>query len=285
MRKIWLIIFCALICIFAFSCNDDTQSSSAPMSFESEVTPSCSIDILKIGKADCIVIDTGENIVMIDTGEDKNVSDITDFMSKKGYDKIDTLILTHPDKDHIGGASEIISAYDVTTVIEGAHAPLTEEYTLYHATMDEKGIVPIILNGNYSFELDGCEFLIDAPKKQKYTEKQSNNSSLVVSLTCGQGRFLFCGDAMELRLSELTKAKLREYDFVKLPYHGNYLENYREFLDMVKPKYGVITCSDKNPADKSTLDLLAEFMVQVYQTKNGSVSVTCDGDKITITQK
>lgn len=284
MRKFWLIIFCALICFSMFSCGDE-ESSSTPVSFESEGSPSCSIDILKIGKADCIVIDTGAGLVMIDAGEDNNVSSIRDFMSDKGYDRIDTLILTHPDKDHIGGASEIISAYDVTTVIEGAYAPLTEEYTRYHATMDEREITPIILNGAYSFEVGGCLFEIDAPRKQKYAEKQSNNSSLVVSLTCGARRFLFCGDAMEIRLSELITAELGEYDFIKLPYHGNYIENYRELLDMVKPKYGVITCSDKNPADKKTLDLLVEYMVHVYQTKNGSVSVTCIDNEISITQE
>lgn len=284
MRKFWLIIFCALICFSMLSCGDE-ESSSAPVSFESEVTPSCSIDILKIGKADCIVIDTGEGLVMIDAGEDSNVSSIRDFMSDKGYDKIDTLILTHPDKDHIGGASEIISAYDVTTVIEGAYAPLTEEYTRYHATMDEREITPIILNGAHSFEAGGCLFEIDAPRKQKYAEKQSNNSSLVVSLTCGTRRFLFCGDAMEIRIAELTEAELGEYDFIKLPYHGNYIENYRELLDMVKPKYGVITCSKKNPADERTIALLNEYPVQVYQTKDGDVSVICNDNKISITQE
>jgi beta-lactamase superfamily II metal-dependent hydrolase len=222
---------------------------------------------------------------MIDTGEDKNVNDISDFMRDAGYDKIDTLILTHPDKDHIGGASEIISSFNVSTVIEGAYAPLTEDYTLYHMTMEDMNINPIILNGNYSFEFDGCEFLIDAPKKQKYTEKQSNNSSLVVSLTCGERRFLFCGDAMELRLAELTESEIGAHDFVKLPYHGNYLENYREFLDEVKPKYGAITCSGKNPTDDRTIDLLIEYMVHAYQTKNGNINVLCDENKITITQK
>ena len=283
-RTGFLVILAVLLCFSMLSCGDE-ESSSTPVSFESEVTPSCSIDILKIGKADCIVIDTGAGLVMIDAGEDNNVSSIRDFMSDKGYDRIDTLILTHPDKDHIGGASEIISAYDVTTVIEGAYAPLTEEYTRYHATMDEREITPIILNGAYSFEVGGCLFEIDAPRNQKYAEKQSNNSSLVVSLTCGTRRFLFCGDAMEIRLSELITAELGEYDFIKLPYHGNYIENYHELLDMVKPKYGVITCSDKNPADKKTLDLLVEYMVHVYQTKNGSVSVTCIDNEISITQE
>jgi beta-lactamase superfamily II metal-dependent hydrolase len=107
----------------------------------------------------------------------------------------------------------------------------------------------------------------------------------VVSLTCGERRFLFCGDAMELRLAELTESEIGAHDFVKLPYHGNYLENYREFLDEVKPKYGAITCSGKNPTDDRTIDLLIEYMVHAYQTKDGNINVLCDENKITITQK
>ena len=55
---------------------------------------------------------------MIDTGEEENLDDIHFYMNKKGYTAIDTLILTHYDKDHIGGASGIISTYGVNEVIE-----------------------------------------------------------------------------------------------------------------------------------------------------------------------
>ncbi|MBR2944820.1 MAG: MBL fold metallo-hydrolase [Clostridia bacterium] len=273
-----MLLFMPLFCGFLFSCNNESESQQQ----SEEIPPFCEVSILKIGKADCIIINTGSKILMIDTGETENLADIHSFMREREWDKIDTLILTHPDKDHIGGASEIISHYGIKTVIEGAYAPLTEEYVLYHATLEEMGIEPIILNGAYSFKLDGCEIEIDAPRKQKYASKQSNNSSLVVSLTCGERRFLFCGDAMELRLSELIEAEIGAYDFVKLPYHGNYLENYREFLDMVRCQYGAITCSGKNPASPDTLALLDEYGIEVFQTRHGTIRLSCDGAKITI---
>ncbi|MBQ4585519.1 MAG: MBL fold metallo-hydrolase [Clostridia bacterium] len=265
--------FCLLaIClIFLFSCNKE------------EIVPA-SVDILKIGKADCIVINTGTKIVMIDTGEVENLDDIHFYMNKKGYTSIDTLILTHYDKDHIGGASDIISTYNVKEVVETKITDNSFEYLDYHNTMANQGISPKKLNESYSFEYDSCKFTIDIPQRDKYEEKQDNNSSLIVSMWCGDTSFLFCGDAMELRLREIIERNIGTYDFVKLPYHGNYLENYEDFLKMTKPQYSVITDSKKNTADEKTLDILKEFEVENYETRYGTVSITTDGSTIAIKQ-
>ena len=285
----WAIVLAVLLCALLISCDNSESSSSSQEESESEAIfytdASCSIDILKIGKADCIVISTGSEVIMIDTGERENFKQIKSYMSDKGYNRIDTLILTHPDKDHIGAASEVLLNYDVGTVIESSYNPSEEEYLLYHSTMSELGIEPTIIYENYSFISDGCEILVDAPRKWKYKDKQSNNSSLVVSIRCGEKRLLFCGDAMELRLEELIDAQIGEYDFVKLPYHGNYLENYRGFFEMTLPKHCAITCSSKNPASQLTLDMCAEFGASVYQTRDGEINISVSNDKIDITQK
>ncbi len=292
MKRLWALALTValLACLFICSCNDEGESSSSTHSESASeagnnANACCTVDILKIGKADCIIINTGTQIIMIDTGEAENFKKIKSYMSDKGYDKIDTLILTHPDKDHIGGASKVLLNYSVGEVIESSYSPSDAEYLLYHSTMSEIGLEPTVISDDYIFTADGCEILVDAPSRSKYADKQSNNSSLVVSIECGDKRLLFCGDAMEPRLEELIVAERGEYDFVKLPYHGNYLENYREFLDIVRCQYGVITCSDKNPADERTLDLLKELGVTAYETKNGRISVQVAENQINITQK
>ncbi|MBQ8840377.1 MAG: MBL fold metallo-hydrolase [Clostridia bacterium] len=272
-RKAYLIVLGVLaICLLMLlSCNEES------------VTPA-SVDILKIGKADCIVINTGTKLVMIDTGEIENLDDIHFYMNKKGYATIDTLILTHYDKDHIGGASDIISTYNVKEVIETRITDNSYEYYDYHNTMEVLGITPKKLNESYLFEYDSCKFTIDIPRKDKYDEKQDNNSSLIISMQCGNTSFLFCGDAMELRLSEIIEDNIGVYDFVKLPHHGNYLDNYKDFLEMARPAYSVITDSKKNPADEKTLGILEEYNVKSYETRYGTVSVKTDGKVITVEQ-
>lgn len=281
---ILLLMLLGCLCLFACAGGDTPQSNGENGHKEDvEITPA-KIDILKIGKADCIVINTGSRIVMIDTGEEENLAQIHAYMKRNEYERIDVLILTHYDKDHIGGAAEIITRYGVETVIETSLASNNQWYLSYHNVLKLLELEPLKLSENYSFTFDSCSFEINIPQKKKYAAKQDNNASLVVSMEIGESSFMFCGDAMELRLAELIGDNVDHYDFVKLPYHGKYLVNYREFLDKVTPTYCAITCSNKNPAEQDTLDLLLEYGTAVYQTKNGEINISANGTEIQIEQ-
>ena len=283
--KLLFLIFSITTFIFLCSCNNQPVDTNTDTSIENKPITPATIEILKIGKADCIIINTGTKLVMIDTGEEEDVSTITTYMRLNNYDKIDMLILTHYDKDHIGGASEVISRYNVETIIESKFDDSTLEYIYYHNAMYDKNQTPVKLSENYKFTFDSCDFEISVPQKNKYSSKQDNNTSLIVSMKCGDTNFLFAGDAMEERIEEYIKDNKTTYDFVKLPYHGNYIENYRDFLTSVKTKYGAVTDSTKNPTDTATLNILKEFNVTLYQTRYGKITVTTDGKNITITQK
>lgn len=243
------------------------------------------VDILDLGKADCILIDTGSKTVMIDTGEEEDVSDIMEYLDAKGVDTIDMLILSHFDKDHIGGAAELISKYGITTVLESGFSSNRDEYETYHAVLSEQGLSATVLTQDYSFTFDNCVFTVYVPKETSYDTKEDNNASLIVKIVYGEKRFLFCGDAMELRLAEFLEDSPGSFDFVKLPYHGNYLENYSEFLKEISPQYGVITCSKKNPASEDALSVLKQYGVTVYETENGNVHVTSNGKTVSVSQE
>ncbi len=285
MRKaILLFTIFIVLSIFICSCADTTPTDTDNVENDKAAIPA-TIDVLKIGKADCIVINTGSKIVMIDTGEEENLHDIESYMTYNNYQKIDTLILTHYDKDHIGSASEVISKYNVTTVIETQGKTPTAEYLKYHSTMAEKGITPLKLTKNYKFTYDSCEFEVDIPKQTKYSENRDNNLSLIVSMKCGEKNFLFCADAAELRLEEFINQNQTDYDFIKSPYHGNYIENYEELINSVKPEYVAITDSKKNTASVDMLAILYNKNIEVYETRYGEINVFTDGKQITITQK
>jgi beta-lactamase superfamily II metal-dependent hydrolase len=273
-------LFIALVALTLFclmSCDNDRENEQENVAF-------VTVDVLKIGKADCIIIDTGSKILMIDTGEEENFSTISAYMNQKQYSKIDTLILTHYDKDHIGGAEKIISTYDVENVIESKRKDSSLEYIAYHNAIINKGVNLTKLTQDYEFTYDNCEFKISIPRKDKYVSKNDNNSSLIISMKCQGKSLLFCGDAEEERIEEFIKENTQAYDLVKIPHHGNYLHNYWSFLDNIKPTYAVITCSNKNPSDERTLKALSENEISTYETKNGQISITITENNITINQ-
>lgn len=273
-KRITAFFLLALCCLAFLACQKEEKENITP----------ATVDILSVGKGDCIVIRTGSKTVMIDAGKEEDFYRVRTFLASVGCEHIDTLILTHPDKDHIGGARSVIAEYGVDTVIETHIVSNTAEYTAYHALLSELGIQALAPTENYSFTYDSCYFEVDVPKKTKYKDKQDNNSSLIISMKCGENNLLFCGDAMELRLAEWLSEDRASYDFVKLPYHGNYLLNYTAFLESIKPTYAAITCSDKNPPQQKTLTLLSQKGVQVYQSRYGRIRILANGTEISVKQ-
>lgn len=241
-----------------------------------------SVTVLATGKSDCIVIQTGGKVVLVDSGRDKNAEDIIRHLKKQGINEIDYFILTHPDKDHIGGADKIIKAMNVKTLIHSSYNPDTKQYKQYMKASEEKQLVPRILSKPLDFSIDEARFTLYPPKKLHY--KEDNDYSLVLSVAYKETSFLFAGDAEEERLKELMSLNHLQHTFLKVPHHGKYNEQTEAFLEQVNPKYSVITCSNQEPPKKKTLAILDSLKIKTYLTSKGTVYCTSDGKKITITQ-
>lgn len=138
------------------------------------------------------------------------------------------------------------------------------------------------LTDDMSFILDDCLFEINPPQKTTYSG--DNDFSLVVSVTHGDSKFLFAGDAESERIKEILRTFKGEYDFLKVPHHGRYNSATKQFLTSINPEFAVITDSEKNPAEDKVLDCLKSIGCETYQTKDGSVHISSDGEKITINQ-
>ena len=82
-----------------------------------ETEPAMTVDILSVGKADCSILSDGTHTVIIDTGLESTADMVCQAIEKTGGGTIDLLILTHFDKDHIGGAAKILETFAVNTVV------------------------------------------------------------------------------------------------------------------------------------------------------------------------
>lgn len=273
--KIIALITLIIVIITCISCTKDNIIT--------EPLEEMKIDILNIGKADCTIIRSKDKTVIIDTGEKNDKDDLLDYLDENDIDTIDYLILTHFDKDHIGGAAKLIKNKEIKKVIEPDYSKESKEYTNLIEALDEKDIKPKVLTKNMSFELDDANFTIYPPLKSDYGEDASNEFSLVVSITHGNNKFLFAGDAQNDRLNELS-SQIDDLNstFLKVPHHGRLDENSNKFFKKVKPKYAVITCSDKNPPDDEVVKYLENIGTKVYLTSKGQVTCSSDGIELNI---
>lgn len=235
------------------------------------------------GKADACVISDGEHTVMIDTGESSLSSDILSYFSDNKITKLDCLIITHFDKDHVGSASDVIENIDVDMVLQSNVPKESEYYTAYVTALEHKSIKPTTVSGDMELTFGEMVFKVNGPQTV-YKKNESNNSSLITSLFYGDTSFIFLGDAQGDRLKDFIAQNTEVFNFVKIPYHGNYQKQLDNLLESTSPQYALITSSDKEPEDSDTLSLLDSMGIRCYLTRKGDITVSSDKTHITVTQ-
>ena len=258
----WLLIVCCLMMVLSGCTN------------LSHTEMQC--DVMKIGKADCIVLAEESYTVLIDCGESDDGTEIIKHLQEMGTDEIDCLIITHFDRDHIGGAADVIDAFSVKRLLEPDYepeSPDSEEYLAYRDAISRNQIQAESLNDDLQLNIGGMRMQIYTANAV-YDKNIDNNNSLVVDLTHEGNRFLFTGDIEKQRIQDmLEQGQINSCDFLKVPHHGRYNSALDDLFEAASPTYAAITCSVKNPPEQETLDALEAVECIVYSTKDSEVHV------------
>lgn len=240
------------------------------------------VKIFKIGKADCILVTVHDKHMLIDTGEDKDIAEVLSYLEDANITSLDTLIITHFDKDHVGGADQILKQLTVKQVLMPSYYSDSKQTTQFMEAIEETGVTAIRLNETLNFKFGEAQVSVLPPHKSTYDG--DNDHSLVTSLIYGDTSFLFSGDAEATRLAELLDDGNLSHTFLKVPHHGRFNEQTTAFFTAVKPEVAVITASNKNPADQQTLDTLQAIGADTYITKDGTITITSDGHTLSVQQ-
>lgn len=240
---------------------------------------------LDTGKSDCIVIVAGESVVVNDTADADDAAAICAFLEEQGKKRIEYLILSHFDKDHIGSAADLVSRYEVGCVLMPDYEEDSEEYLALMRALEKTDTESRRLRRAYVFTLEGIDFYVDAPRESVY--ENDNNYSLITCVTNGEDRFLLMGDAKKIRTGEFlsSEAAKGQYDLIKMPHHGNYTKNLETLFETARPRYAVLTADPARlRVEEETVSLLDEYDCEVYYTDEGIVTVISDGSLIQVSQ-
>ena len=247
------------------------------------------VTVLKVGKADAIVLQSAGKTMMIDTGEVDDAEKIVKFLKESGVTDIDAMIITHFDKDHVGSAGVIVEQFNVGKVLVPNYEGSGEEYESFMNAMKAALIETEPVTGPMDFTFGETTVEIEPPLDYDVdliadaVEDFDNTMSLMTTVTCGEKKFLFTGDADRRRLKEwLSNTEVGHVDFLKVPHHGLFNAELEHLLEVTTPDYAAITCSKKNPADETTLELLVKHGVNVFQTRDGQITAVTDGSKIDV---
>ncbi len=259
---------------------------SAALIVESSESRYTSVSFLSTRNSDCIIINTPTTSVMIDTAYDESFGVIYDKLNSMGIEKLDILILTHYDKDHVGSAAEIIKKFSPERIYVTYDRPkvYSKAHRRYINTVKKLKLTPNIVRDYTELDIGGALLKIYPPKMDSYLYDCSNNSSLVVALEQQSVSFLFAADIEELRIAELLDDGIGNYDVLKVPHHGWTECNTAQFIERVSPRYSVVTNKSGRKSIPSTAASIIANGSYLYTTARGEVAFKCYENYYTVSQ-
>lgn len=242
------------------------------------------VHFLDVGQGDATLILADGHAMLIDAGNNNKGTAVQNYLQKQGVKRLDYVIGTHPDADHIGGLDVVIYKFDCGKVLLPDFSKDTKTYEEVENTLKAKNYKAVHPKAGERYQLGDASFTVTAPNSSKYDS--ANDYSIAIRLEHGKNHFLFVGDAEEESQQEMLRnGQMLEADVYKVSHHGSRTGTNEEFLKAVSPEYAVISCGEENSyghPHAEVMNLLRGEGVKVFRTdEQGTIVAVSDGQKIT----
>ena len=244
------------------------------------------VTMLDVGQGDSILIELPNNKsnILIDTGGKYNsnfkISEniIIPYLKSVGIKKLDYLILTHGDYDHMGEAINLVENFKVEKVIFNC-GPYNDL---------EKELIKVLNKKHIKYYSCIKELNIDKNKlyflQTEEYDNENDNSNVIYTELNGY-KFMFMGDAsINTEKEILNKYNLPDIDVLKVGHHGSKTSSSKEYIDEINPKYSIISVGKNNRyghPNKEVIDNLIDS--KIYRTdQDGSIMFKIKNNKLKI---
>ncbi|SPU38252.1 metallo-beta-lactamase [Lysinibacillus capsici] len=281
MKKITLTIL-ALILVVAFALPIQTIAAK---------NNEMKIHFIDVGQGDSTLIQShdGKNI-LVDGGPKSAGKTVVNYLKSKGIKKLDFVVATHPDADHVGGLISVLNSISVGKFVNSGKSHTTETYTQLLKLVEQKNIKYIepkigeILIGDWTSDFYLQSLYSDAKAVD------TNDSSIVLKTGYKNVEFLLMADASK-DLEELLTNSFDSLNvqILKAGHHGSNTSTSSKFLKAVKPEVTILSYGKDNsyshPHNEVLANLKAEGSKTYSTAQEGTIVVTTDGETYSINAK
>ncbi len=253
------------------------------------------IYFVDVGQGDCTLIQTsGRKNVLIDGGGsefgsfDVGKSTLLPYLLDRGITKIDYMMISHFDSDHIGGLFYIMENLRVDNIIISKQGESSENLKKFieilqsniRGSKNKTNIILVKKGDNIKID-NSSYFEILFPEEELINDNILNNNSIVAKFVSNNFKMLFTGDIEEIaenRLCELYKSTNKlQADIIKVAHHGSKTSSTLNILELVKPKIALIGVGENNnfghPND-AVLKRIKDLGAHIYRTDQmGEISI------------
>lgn len=235
-----------------------------------------------VGQADSTLIKYKNKIMLIDAGNNEDGKNIVKFLKDKGISKLDYIVGTHYDEDHIGGLDDIIENLDIGKFYLSNGGELGPNYYNLEKAAKKKNLAITI--PKVGDKIDFGDVDMEVMAASKFDGKNDNNASIVIQAKYGSRKYLFMGD---LEKQEEAKRKWNEVDVLKAGHHGSNTSSTQEFLNQVKPKYVFVSAGKNNKyrlPNVKAMERIEKTGAKIFRTdvNESSFWLTSNGNDIDI---
>ena len=247
--------------------------------------PNMEILFFDVSQGDSILLHYPHNKynILIDTGGNYNYeiskNIIIPYLKSKGISKIDYLILTHGDYDHIGSSLYLADHFKINKVFFncGSHNELEKELI---KVLDKKHIKYYSCIKELNIDDNKLYFL-----QTKEYDNENDNSNVIYTELSGY-KFMFMGDASSITTEKeiLNKYNLPDIDVLKVGHHGSKTSSSKDFINEINPKYSIISVGKNNRYGHPNKEVLNNLEnSKIYRTdQDGSIMFKIKNNKLKI---
>ena len=250
------------------------------------------ISFIDVGQGDSMLISTpkGKNI-LIDGGGSKDEENfnvgkqtLIPYLLNKGITKLDYILISHFDSDHVGGILSVLEELKAEKVII-CEQEENENYKRFKEIVKNKKIKVYVVKKGDNLKIEENIYLnIIWPKDEKIKENAINNNSIVAKLKYKNFSILLTGDIEKIAENEILKeyenSNILNANILKVAHHGSKSSSINEFLEKVKPQIALIGVGEKNTfghPNTGVLNRLENLNTKIYRTdENGEITIKID---------
>ena len=240
------------------------------------------VHYLDVGQGLSVLVRSGDHALLYDGGDRNHSSFVVAYLKRQGITKLDYLIASHYDADHLSGLIGVLHTTEVDTVLGPDYEHTSKTYTSFQSAVTDAGKTVYHPTAGSDYQLGDAYFTVVGPIKS-YTD--SNNNSIAIRIVNGDNSFLLTGDAETQSEEDMCRSGLNLYSDVICPgHHGSSNATTSLLLAYTPPTWAVISVgagNDYGHPHQATLQRLADAGVTVLRTdEHGTIVARSDGKDI-----
>ena len=208
---------------------------------------------------------------------------VSEFLWNRGYSRIDHILATHADADHIQGLTDVAKNFSIRSALFGRMPMSDPDYAELAVVMQKRGITAETIARGEQFKFGETTVEVLYPIATDDPNAVSDNDhSVVLRIVYGGRAFLLTGDIEKQAETEIvTGGAILTADLIKVPHHGSRTSSMQDFVNAVGAKYAVISVGRSSPFGHPHQDVVERWKaagVAVMTTgERGTISVSTDG--------